>query len=105
MVGVHSTSRSFRRTEMLPSLAAAKPLAYTFRPISQICSFSLYSFMFWYQVQLIQYARAIRIQRFFLRMKWRCSFDALADSHQVSESGAEVIQHNQVFAVGLLVGP
>ena len=27
MVGVHSTSRSLRRMEMLPSLAAAKPLA------------------------------------------------------------------------------
>src|SRR5437879_1809126 len=45
MVGVQRTSRSLRRTVMLPSLAAAKPLAYKRRPISQICCFSWCSFM------------------------------------------------------------
>src|SRR5262249_37926312 len=45
IVRAHSTSLSPMRMLMLPSLAAAKPLAYTRRPISQICSLSLYSFM------------------------------------------------------------
>src|SRR5947209_19062451 len=45
MVGVHRNSRSLSRAVMLPSLAAVNPLAYTRRPISQICSFSLCSFI------------------------------------------------------------
>src|SRR5262249_46045888 len=43
MVGVHKISLSLRRTVMLPSFAAAKPLLYSRRPISQICSLILNS--------------------------------------------------------------
>src|SRR5687767_5010600 len=46
IVGVQSNSLSFRRIVMLPSFAAAKPRLYRRRPISQICSLSLYSFTF-----------------------------------------------------------
>src|ERR1043166_7343203 len=45
MVGVQRISLSLSRTVMLPSLAAAKPRLYRRRPISQICSLILYSFM------------------------------------------------------------
>src|SRR4051812_28370224 len=47
IVGVQRISRSLSRMVMLPSFAAAKPRWYTRRPISQICSFSLYSFCIW----------------------------------------------------------
>src|ERR1700758_570420 len=43
IVGLQRTSLSPTRYEILPSLAAAKPFAYTRRPISQICSLILRS--------------------------------------------------------------
>src|SRR2546422_6431701 len=98
MVGVHSTWRSLRRMLMLPSLAAAKPLAYTFRPISQICSFSLYSFMFLFQVQLVNNTGTECVQRFFLRMKRGGRFNTFADADLVAIARAQVIQHDQVLA-------
>src|SRR5262245_33619997 len=45
IVGVQRISLSLSRTVMLPSLAAAKPRVYRRRPISQMNSLALYSFM------------------------------------------------------------
>ena len=44
IVGVHSTSLSLMRTVMLPSFAAANPLSYRRRPISQISCLTLWAF-------------------------------------------------------------
>src|SRR6516162_9234610 len=101
IVGVQRNSRSLRRTVMLPSLAAAKPLAYTRRPISQICSFSLYSLIMVRSFRTaklgamharslmvavrighrygIQYASAVRIHRLLLGKKRHRRLAAFAE--------------------------
>jgi hypothetical protein len=43
-VGVHKTKSSHKRAEILPSLAAAKPLWYIRRPMSQISRLSCSEF-------------------------------------------------------------
>src|SRR5687768_17162176 len=116
MVGVHRISLSLRRTVMLPSFAAANPLAYSRRPISQICSLSLNSgtCMFiiskpqdersdsWgsLHIQRIEDTRAIRIQWFLVRMERHRCFDAFTHTDLASVTGAQFIQNNDVFAVG-----
>src|SRR5690348_15246356 len=109
IVGVHMTSRSLSRTEMLPSLAAAKPLAYTRRPISQICSLSLNSFIMlrssllgrerhpaswapptaWlFEVQSVENAGAVGVHRLLLGVEGGGRLAALAEADAVAEAGA-----------------
>src|SRR5262249_41952689 len=104
MVGVQSSSLSLSRTVMLPSLAAAKPRLYSRRPISQICSFSLYSFMFCLSItdhDPIQQARAERVQRFLVGQERRRRLDTLGEADLAAGAGAQVVVDHQVLAVGL----
>src|SRR5262245_36513612 len=98
MVGVHRISLSLSRTVMLPSFAAAKPLLYSRRPISQICSLILYSGICMVvipqaptraqralggpslHIHRIQNARTVRIQRLLVRLKRHRGLDAFADA-------------------------
>src|SRR5262245_44927602 len=121
IVGVQRTSRSLRRIVMLPSLAAAKPRAYRRRPISQICSFSLYSFMSipfsqpaaparvtlrpcWrcglrHHHNLIQQTRTVRVDRLALWVERRRRLAAFAERDLAPDARAEIVEHHEVFTV------
>src|ERR1043165_4519719 len=99
IVGVQSCSLSLRRMVMLPSLAAAKPLLYRRRPISQICSFSLYSFIllspcavvseFRADVPGVQDGAKVAIPGPFLGVDRGRPLAALAEGDQRAEARAE----------------
>src|SRR5207237_9255707 len=100
MVGVQSNSLSLSRTVMLPSLAAAKPRLYSRRPISQICSFSLYSFILGLSFtdhDPVQQTRAIGIDRFTLGQEGHGGLAALGETNLATQPCAQVVVDHQVL--------
>src|SRR5262249_41999791 len=86
---------------MLPSLAAANPLAYTRRPISQICSLILCSLiMASPDDELIQDAGAVGVHRLVGRVERGCRLAALAETDAVAVAGPEAVEDHKVLAVG-----
>src|SRR5436305_3556247 len=99
MVGVQSNSLSLSRTVMLPSLAAAKPRLYSRRPISQICSLSLYSFIVGLSFtdhDSVQQARTVGIDRLFVGKERRRRLAALAEADLAAQSRPQVVVDHQV---------
>src|SRR5687768_16655241 len=97
---------------MLPSLAAAKPLLYTRRPISQICSFNLYSFMILSpccqsfrggaDVNLIEDAGTVGIHGHLFGVERGRRLAALAEGDQGTEAGTEIVVQHEILAVAML---
>src|SRR5262249_4042402 len=104
MVGVQRISRSLRRMVMLPSLAAAKPLLYRRRPLSQMNSFSLYSFMVplamlrgrFAHDDPVQDTGAKSVHRRLLRVERGRRLDALAEADPAAGARPEVVVDHQV---------
>src|ERR1043166_7761044 len=108
IVGVQRISRSLSLIEMLPSLAAAKPLAYSRRPMSQICSFSSRSLgmsQFLSQVDFdgVEQAGAVGVYRFFCWQKRHGCLGSFADADPLAGAGAEFIDDHEILAIGLAV--